>query len=245
MNKGKSMKIRTSIVKASYCSAFIVLLLSGCDSAEKAEQANSGLPSSIEARDAFVADIVAKHIYKAGETLPENPNGYPPYIYGTADLNNNGEDEILILMQNQDYCGSGGCTGFVFDNKKQQVAKFTVMDRPILLGNETHLGWHDIIAYSDGAMHTLRYSEDGYPLNTSTAPIFDYETKQKEAVGLAMNSEYYKDNGTNLVPAYQQKIFDCQSCYLFSYDHQDGSDKISYLEVNVDSKKVTPIEAIK
>lgn len=98
------------------------------------------------------------------------------YRWLTYDLNGDGQDELLTLL---DWCGSGGCTLLVFENHQQQWrfnSRMTLVNTPFYVGQQSQNGWRDLIMPVRGGgatpeLHQLRYNGISYPLNPSTAPI--------------------------------------------------------------------------
>ena len=58
-----------------------------------------------------------------GVAMPEQGSGY---LAGCVDLNHDGHEEIFVLMQHRWFCGSGGCSAYVFDDAGHPLTKMTV-----------------------------------------------------------------------------------------------------------------------
>ncbi|MEC6814244.1 hypothetical protein VXS05_04145 [Photobacterium toruni] len=190
-------------------------------------------------RAEFAAEIVHKYILKPDQGLPLEENGLAPYIYGYADLNNNGSDEVFILMQIDDFCTKKGCQGFLFSHNQKKLAAWINIYRPILMADELHNGWRDILIADDNKMYRIEYNTGHYLTDISKAPEFNNRQQALVAVGLALDSQYYRNGGSNLALNYSQPIFDCQQCFLFSFNRYEESDNNFYLSVNTKDKTVT------
>lgn len=95
---------------------------------------------------------------------PEQRN----FTYATIDLNEDGSMEYLIGLQNNYYCGSGGCTYFITTNKGKLINSFTVSRAPFyVLENKTN-GWHDLVVFSGSANRLIQFDGKSYPSNPST-----------------------------------------------------------------------------
>ena len=104
----------------------------------------------------------------------------PSDLEGYADLNQDDIAEHMILKQNKDYCGSGGCTAFLYDEKQHQIARITVVHPPILVAQSTSHGWRDLIVWSHGAYRLMKHDGKSYPLNPSIAPKWDRDVAIKK-----------------------------------------------------------------
>ncbi len=101
----------------------------------------------------------------------------PNYETHITDLNQDGLDDAIVYMKDRNWCGSGGCTLFVFQNTGidyKMVSKVTVSNTPIKVSEQTHQGWNNIIVYAKGTGNvTLQYNGTSYPNNPSLLPVAD------------------------------------------------------------------------
>jgi cation transporter-like permease len=116
-------------------------------------------------RAEFAAEIVHKYILKPDQSLPISEDGLFPYLYGYADLNNNGSDEVFILMQTEEYCTKTGCQGYLFNHTQKKLAQWVNIYQPILLADESHNGWRDILIADDSIKINTLKIEDCLALN--------------------------------------------------------------------------------
>jgi len=93
----------------------------------------------------------------------------PKFQYSLFDLNGDGHDEAIVLITDDEYCGSGGCTleiyrgtthGFKF------LSGSTITKPPIRVLEEHSHGWKSLIVYSYGNV-VLKFNGNKYALNPS------------------------------------------------------------------------------
>lgn len=99
-----------------------------------------------------------------------------------ADLNNDGIEDSLVLLEGANWCGSGGCTLLVFkglDNHEYQlVSKSTVASAPIYVLEATSQGWSDLSVYTSGKGQVmLKWGGSNYPSNPSLQPTLIIDSK--------------------------------------------------------------------
>lgn len=94
----------------------------------------------------------------------------PEYNHALVDLNSDGVDDAVVLMQGMEWCGSGGCTMLVLegtDTGYSVISRSTVTREPIRMASTTADCWQDLIVHSDGAEKLLQFDGSGYPVNPS------------------------------------------------------------------------------
>lgn len=94
----------------------------------------------------------------------------PEYRHALMDLNSDGTDDAIVLMQGMEWCGSGGCTMLVLkgeDDGYTVTSRSTVTRAPIRASHSLSNGWRDLIVHSDGTEKLLQSGGSGYPLNPS------------------------------------------------------------------------------
>lgn len=112
------------------------------------------------AREKNLAVVVANY---AEQTSPD-------YKHAFADLNSDGVDDAIVLLQGKGWCGSGGCTMLALkgeDAGYTVISRSTVTNAPVGISGSMSHGWRDIIVHSDGAEKLMRFDGNGYPLNSS------------------------------------------------------------------------------
>ncbi|EGQ7650071.1 TPA: COG3650 family protein [Vibrio alginolyticus] len=130
---------------------------------------SADVPSSAEF-DSKV-DAAVRNYFFIHQTTPNNNQ----YRWLTYDLNSDGNEELLVQL---DWCGSGGCTLLIFEHHEKEWrfnSRITLVQSPIMLGQQTSHGWRDLIFNVSGggakaAQHVMQYTGVSYPLNPSMAP---------------------------------------------------------------------------
>lgn len=97
-----------------------------------------------------------------------------PFKAGHADLNRDGVDDALVLLDGPEWCGTGGCTLLVFSRTPAGgygfVSKSTVTRAPVRVATLGTGNWLDIIVNTKGAGDVvLVHAAEGYTANPSLA----------------------------------------------------------------------------
>ncbi|MDC1106957.1 hypothetical protein OAT16_09645 [Prolixibacteraceae bacterium] len=95
------------------------------------------------------------------------------FRFDSVDLNDDGKKEVLVGIPNMYFCGSGGCTFFLLDDRLEVIQKFTVSDVPFKVLKTKHNGWHDLVIKSGRKSHFMLHNGDHYPVNPSISPLWD------------------------------------------------------------------------
>ncbi|HHX8330557.1 TPA: COG3650 family protein [Vibrio alginolyticus] len=130
---------------------------------------SADVPSSAEFNSKV--DAAVRNYFFIHQTTPNNNQ----YRWLTYDLNSDGNEELLVQL---DWCGSGGCTLLIFEHHEKEWrfnSRITLVQSPIMLGQQTSHGWRDLIFNVSGggakaAQHVMQYTGVSYPLNPSMAP---------------------------------------------------------------------------
>jgi hypothetical protein len=95
----------------------------------------------------------------------------PKYQYALTDLDNDGQNDAVILITDNDYCGSGGCNLLIFHRTQKGftfVSESTICKSPIRIMDHLSYGWKSIIVYTGGTGDVvLRFNGKKYPSNPS------------------------------------------------------------------------------
>jgi hypothetical protein len=121
---------------------------------------------------AALVRLALQEIYKddiAKKFIDETSN---KFVFFEYDLNDDGKKEILVGLRGSYFCGSGGCTQYVLDNKGKIVTVFTVSDYPIVIDSKKTKGWKDLIIWSGGKNRLVKFDGKKYPSNPSIQAEF-------------------------------------------------------------------------
>ncbi len=109
----------------------------------------------------------------------DDPKYADPHKTAQIDLNGDGHQDALVLLQNpMYYCGTGGCTMLVFKGTKsgfEFISRSSLIRGPVLVSDTTTHGWRDLIVEVSGGgiapkQVALKYTGSKYPLNPSMLP---------------------------------------------------------------------------
>ncbi len=93
------------------------------------------------------------------------------FIIFEFDLNGDSINEIFAGLTGPYFCGSGGCTIYLFNNDGTVLTRFTVADYPIVVSDSKTMGFKDLIIKSNGQNHLVKFDGKKYPSNPSMEPV--------------------------------------------------------------------------
>ncbi|MTI65232.1 MAG: hypothetical protein FH753_01360 [Firmicutes bacterium] len=107
------------------------------------------------------------------------------YYYNKVDLDGDGIDEIFAYVVGSFVCGTGGCSSVIFKQEGEEynlLARFSLVNNPIIISNNKTKGYRDIImnVYGGGIesfFALLKYDGSTYPSNPSIQPKVEPGTK--------------------------------------------------------------------
>jgi hypothetical protein len=100
------------------------------------------------------------------------------YLSAFVDLNGDGTPEVIVYLMGP-WCGSGGCTTLVLQERGSSyrvVSRITITQLPIRILHTKTRGWRDIAVRVQGGgiqpgyEALLRFDGTSYPRNPSTLP---------------------------------------------------------------------------
>lgn len=102
----------------------------------------------------------------------------PAYRCALADLNGDDTPAAVVLIDDRQYCGTGGCTLVGFEGAAGEfklVSWSTITREPIFVLSGSRHGWRSLAVWSSGGGVTSRqvlmaYDGSAYPLNPSMQP---------------------------------------------------------------------------
>lgn len=93
------------------------------------------------------------------------------YLYNRIDLNEDGQPETIVHLISPTSCGTGGCTTEIFQvsgSNYNRVGRGLLSHAPIIVTNQTHSGWKDIVVHQRNATPVrFRFTGEGYESQTS------------------------------------------------------------------------------
>lgn len=96
----------------------------------------------------------------------------PKFQYSLFDLNCDGQNEAIVLITDNEYCGSGGCTLEIYSGTRRGfkfLSGSTISKPPIRVLDDKSHGWKSIIVFSYGDV-VLNFNGKKYPLNPAMQP---------------------------------------------------------------------------
>ncbi|MGP8306842.1 hypothetical protein [Vibrio sp. YIC-376] len=160
------------------------------------------------------------------------------YLMGSADLNSDGSAEHIVLMQGRFFCGSGGCTGFLFDNNGKVINSMTVVKTPVVLADSYSHGWQDFMVWSNGSYRLMSFNGVAYPSNPSLEPSVNRDANMQAAIANVMASDLYQEDGYDIQPAQERVLWTPANVYYFTFKHSGDSDRIYRARVDMNSGNV-------
>lgn len=104
----------------------------------------------------------------AGNIIPDLSR---KFIFFEYDLNGDSINEIFAGLTGPYFCGSGGCTIYLFNHDGTVLTRFTVAEYPIVISDSKTMGFKDLIIQSNGQNHLVKFDGKRYPSNPSIAPV--------------------------------------------------------------------------
>jgi len=157
----------------------------------------------------------------------------PRYLVGRADLNSDGALEYLVLMQDRYFCGSGGCSAYIFDQAGQVVHRMTVVKAPVLLADSYRNGWQDFVVWSNGAYRLMSHNGDSYPSNPSLEPKVDISDAIQAAMNQVVSTELYQQDGYDIQREEPSQLWVPSYEFHFTFKHYGDPQSLYYALVDM------------
>lgn len=153
----------------------LVVLISGCtvDSSQEVVEQNEVSEIVTKAvvtaqRDPAVEAAILRTSPDYTSAMIEVGGGQKArYLYTRADLNDDGQDEVIVYMLGSIFCGTGGCNLLILTGNEdgyRVVNDFPTSRVPLVATRETSHGWQGLVReVSGGGVPTeyVRYTFDG------------------------------------------------------------------------------------
>jgi putative lipoprotein len=100
-----------------------------------------------------------------------------------VDLDGDGRKDLLMLLEDRNWCGSGGCTLLVFHHGERGydlVTRASPVQLPVAISPRVHSGWHDLLVGVGGGgtvagTVALQFNGSGYPSNPTLLALLSPE----------------------------------------------------------------------
>lgn len=172
------MVVDRGLARSMIAGLIATALLGGCEGApawnvDKQRESIEATPAASASAPAEpqVPDTPASALadFLAAENIAETP----AHRDALVDLDGDGRPELLMLLEDQNWCGRDGCTLLVFHHGEsgyRLLARVTPVQSPIAVSQMRHGGWHDLLAGVGGGgtvagTVALQFNGSGYPRN--------------------------------------------------------------------------------
>lgn len=108
------------------------------------------------------------------------------------DLNNDGKNEIFVNFLTPYFCGTGGCSIILLNDKIEPITKFTVTRTPIYVEQANENGWRVLMTKSEGKWRKLIYKNNSYPTNPSMVETTKYDLNNDSEIIFGEDDENIK-----------------------------------------------------
>lgn len=211
------------------------IVLTGC-SEESTQVKNGTTTSVVKKTDSSELPTWLNQFVQNKIAAPEGLRT-AEFSWGEHDLNQDGQQDYLVIMNGMYFCGSGGCTAFLINKDNGILQRFTLMSEPVYVSGSRHHGWQDMVVYSNNAWRQLTFNGKKYQSNPSMAPTIDRTTLIDEASQAVKASKLYQANGKNLQPIWQKGIFKPYDIVDFSFQQQGDPKQLYTVSVQVKNGK--------
>lgn len=117
------------------------------------------------------ASDISEDLNKAIKEHLKSINKAPPHKYVLIDINNDSKKDAVVLLNDRNYCGSGGCNLYIFQRTNsgfKYISKSMITKPPISLLNSKKHGWNTLVVNTGGIGAVLmEFNGSRYPLNPS------------------------------------------------------------------------------
>lgn len=136
-------------------------------------QADTALPVPVNEHERAEKALTA---FLASRSIRE----VPVHRDATPDLDGDGTPDLLMLLDDQNWCQVDGCTLLVFHGGKDGdtlVSESISVRAPIAIGSRINRGWHDLLVNvgngDDAGVVVLEFDGTRYPSDPTMAALLD------------------------------------------------------------------------
>ena len=173
---------KIKVISLIFC---IFLVSIGCSqqSENTASDTTGESPSPGEQVDEKIENNLTAAVNSYLGELGVNLDTQQTYKTEYIDLNNDGIKDALVLMSTPDWCGTGGCSLFVFqggEEKFEFLSSSSLIHQPFTISENQTNGWRDLVVEVRGGgakpqTVTLKFDGKVYPSNPSLEPPINSE----------------------------------------------------------------------
>lgn len=147
----------------------------GCGTNARSDSARTDvpLPAPVDAKARADKALTA---FLASRSIRE----VPAHRDATPDLDNDGTADLLMLLDDVNWCQGDGCTLLVFRGGKDGdalVGEVVSVRAPIAIGTRVNRGWHDLLVNvgsgDEGGTVALEFDGTRYPSDPTMAALLD------------------------------------------------------------------------
>ena len=134
---------------------FVVFLLAASNRTKPTQAQKMGLLVPQTKIESFIKNWTQESPWVPGYEMPASADEKQKggvYFYNTNDLNNDGQDEVLVYIISRNFCGSGGCTLLLLqerDGVYHLISDFGVTEPSIGIFDQSKRGWKRVVLFNE------------------------------------------------------------------------------------------------
>jgi putative lipoprotein len=124
-------------------------------------------------------------------TMHKSPISDTKYLYAEYDLNGNGKQDLIVLL---DWCDNEGCVMLVFENRGNRykfISRTTGVQPPIKISREQKFQWQSLSAKQNNNWGNLPFDGISYPASlTESKPVLPADLTQVNLITNALTGDW-------------------------------------------------------
>lgn len=124
-------------------------------------------------------------------TMHKSPIGDTKYLYAEYDLNGNGRQDLVVLL---DWCEDKGCVMLVFENRGARykfISRTTGIQPPIKISREQNFQWQSLATKQNNSWSNLPFDGISYPSSlTGSKPVSPADLTQINLITNALTGDW-------------------------------------------------------
>ena len=162
-------------MRTLFTTLFLVsFAVAGCSTQPRGDtQASTPLPAPVNEKARADKALGA---FLASRSIRE----MPAHRDATPDLDRDGTQDLVLLLDDTNWCQADGCTLLVFHGGKDGdtlVSESVSVRAPIAVGNRVNRGWHDLLVNvgsgDEAGTVVLEFDGTRYPADPTMAALLD------------------------------------------------------------------------